>query len=57
VGRGVVVLEFAVEARRVRRVVSTEYGDLVTEHQDLDVSGCAGSGEQRQPLITRVSSR
>jgi hypothetical protein len=30
-------------------VVSAEHGDLVTEHQDLDVLGCVGSGEQRQP--------
>jgi hypothetical protein len=29
--------------------VSTEYGELVTEHEDLDVFGWAGSGEQRQP--------
>ena len=30
-------------------VVSAQHGDLVTEHQDLDVLGCVGSGEQRQP--------
>jgi hypothetical protein len=29
--------------------VSAQYGDLVSEHQDLDVLGCVGSGEQRQP--------
>jgi hypothetical protein len=26
-------------------VVSTEYGELVSEHEDLDVFGCIGSGE------------
>ena len=31
------------------RIASSEYGDLVAEHQDLDVLGCVGSGEQRQP--------
>jgi hypothetical protein len=30
-------------------VVSAQHGDLVTEHQDLDILGCVGSGEQRQP--------
>ena len=30
-------------------VVLTEYGELVTGHEDLDVFGWAGSGEQRQP--------
>jgi hypothetical protein len=30
-------------------VVSAQHGDLVTEDQDLDVFGCVGSGEQRQP--------
>ena len=29
--------------------MSTQNGDLVTEHQDLDVFGCAGAGEERQP--------
>jgi hypothetical protein len=29
--------------------VSAQHGDLVTEHQDLDVLGCIGSSEQRQP--------
>ena len=29
--------------------MTTGYGELVTEHEDLDVFGCAGSGEQRQP--------
>jgi hypothetical protein len=29
--------------------VSAEHGDLVSEHQDLDVLGCTGSTEQRQP--------
>jgi hypothetical protein len=37
--------------------VSTEYGDLVTEHQDLDVFGCAGSGSSASQLNTRASSR
>jgi hypothetical protein len=30
-------------------VVSAQYGDLVSEHQDLDVLGRVGAGEQRQP--------
>jgi hypothetical protein len=30
-------------------VVLAQYGDLVTEHQDLKVLGCVGPGEQRQP--------
>ena len=30
-------------------VVSSEHGDLVPEHQDLDVLGCVGPREQRQP--------
>jgi hypothetical protein len=29
--------------------VSAQYGDLVTEHQDLNVLGCVGPGEERQP--------
>jgi hypothetical protein len=29
--------------------VSSKYGDLVPEHQDFDVLGCVGSGEQCQP--------
>jgi hypothetical protein len=28
--------------------VSAQHCDLVTEHQDLDVFGCVGAGEQRQ---------
>jgi hypothetical protein len=28
--------------------VSAQHGDLVTKHQDFDVLGCVGSGEQRQ---------
>ena len=31
------------------RVVSAQYGDLVAEHQDLDILGGVGAGEQRQP--------
>jgi hypothetical protein len=34
---------------RGARIASSKYGDLVAEHQDLDVLGCVGSGEQRQP--------
>jgi hypothetical protein len=30
-------------------VVSTQGGDLVTEHQDLDAFGCVGAGEERHP--------
>ena len=30
-------------------VVSTQHGDLVAEHHDLDVLGCIGSSEQGQP--------
>jgi hypothetical protein len=30
-------------------VVSAQHGDLVTEQQDLDVLGCLGASEQRQP--------
>ena len=30
-------------------VASTQDGDLVTEHQDLDVLGCIRASEQRQP--------
>jgi hypothetical protein len=30
-------------------VVSAQHGFIVTEHQDLDILGCVGSGEQRQP--------
>jgi hypothetical protein len=30
-------------------VVSKQCGDLVPEHQDLDVLGCIGPGEQREP--------
>jgi hypothetical protein len=30
-------------------VVSTQHGDLVTQHQDLNVLCCVGPGEQRQP--------
>jgi hypothetical protein len=29
--------------------VSAQYGDLVSEHEDLDVVGCVGSGEWYQP--------
>jgi hypothetical protein len=29
--------------------VSAKYGDLLPEHQDLDVFGCVGPDEQRQP--------
>jgi hypothetical protein len=29
--------------------VSAQHGDLVTEHQDLDILGCIGPGEQGQP--------
>jgi hypothetical protein len=30
-------------------MVSAQHGDLVTKHKDLDVLGCVGPGEQRQP--------
>ena len=30
-------------------MLSTKNGHLVTEHEDLDVLGCAGASEQRQP--------
>ena len=29
--------------------MSAQHGDLVAEHQDLEVLGCIGSSEQRQP--------
>jgi hypothetical protein len=29
--------------------VAAQHGDLVTQHQDLDVLGGVGAGEQRQP--------
>jgi hypothetical protein len=29
--------------------VSSQHGDIVAEHQDLNVLGCVGPGEQRQP--------
>jgi hypothetical protein len=35
--------------------VSAQHGDLVTEHQDLDILGCLGSGEQRSELSTRAN--
>jgi hypothetical protein len=39
----------AVDPRQGRAwVVSAQHGELVTEHEDLDVLGRAGSGEQRQ---------
>jgi hypothetical protein len=28
---------------------SSQYGGLMSEHQDFDVLGCVGSGQQRQP--------
>ena len=31
------------------RVAAAQYGDLVSEHQDLDILGCVGAGEQREP--------
>ena len=40
----------AVEPRHCRtRVASAQHGDLVTQHQDLDVLRGIGAGEQRQP--------
>jgi hypothetical protein len=36
----------AVEPRHLR---AAQHGDLVTQHQDLDVLGGVGAGEQRQP--------
>ena len=43
-------LDGAVEPGQGRAwVVSTQHGDLIAEHQDFDVLGCLGSGEQRQP--------
>jgi hypothetical protein len=36
------------DKRSVARIASSKYGDLVPEHQDLDVLGCVGPGEQRQ---------
>jgi hypothetical protein len=35
--------------RNCGRITSAQHGDLVTEHQDLDVLGCVGSSEQGQP--------
>jgi hypothetical protein len=36
----------AVDPAQVRaRVVSAQHGDLVPEHQDLDVLGCVRAGE------------
>ena len=38
-------------------VVTSQDADLVTEHQDLDVFGCIGPGEQRQPAQHAASIR
>ena len=38
-------------AQRRAWVVSAQHGNLVAEHQDLDVLGCVGPGEQRQPAL------
>jgi hypothetical protein len=35
--------------QRRARAVSTQHGDLVTEHEDLGVLGCVGPREQCQP--------
>jgi hypothetical protein len=38
-------------------MTSTQDGDLVSQHQDLDVFGCAGASVQVSQLSTRENSR